>query len=420
MVSATADGASVNMGNLTGTLTQLQHERPWMLKIHCVNHRVELAVKDVMSQDPNCAEADKFYIDNFYLLKNSGVLKSKLKEAAAALNITYYPLPKIHGTRFVSHRKRGFGIFLHMWPAFITMYNDAIFTTKCGKTKAKISGLLKKFKGLKTLLNVCSSLDILNMVSPISLTFEADSLMPYEVSSCLGKFINAVSDLKELSTEEIKDDDERAINFFKLDECEDPLMLGRKMAKLTHEYPNAGDERKKDLNQKFHAVKSDEIHGDIITLYDAAVIHLKAVLSKLKTVIGVRFTSFENPVFHSMKIFDPMFWNNEDKAYGVEEIDQIYDHFKEPLKHAGFNVFLAKKEWRSLKGLVQESYKKFTAWQLWRTIITMRGEKEYQNICLLIKLVMCISENKKIKFKCRTGIFNTYHDIVRSQIIAKT
>ena len=42
VVSATADGASVNFGQYSGVLSQLKEDRPWMLKIHCINHRVEL------------------------------------------------------------------------------------------------------------------------------------------------------------------------------------------------------------------------------------------------------------------------------------------------------------------------------------------------------------------------------------------
>ena len=48
-------------------------------------------------------ECDKFYNTIFNLLKNSGKLKSATKEACIALNITYYHLSKIHGTRFVNN-----------------------------------------------------------------------------------------------------------------------------------------------------------------------------------------------------------------------------------------------------------------------------------------------------------------------------
>ena len=46
MVSSTADGASVNFGRYNGVLTQQKETRPWLVTIHCVAHRAELALKD--------------------------------------------------------------------------------------------------------------------------------------------------------------------------------------------------------------------------------------------------------------------------------------------------------------------------------------------------------------------------------------
>jgi hypothetical protein len=59
LVSFTADGASVNTGKYNGVLTQLKRNRPWLLTIHCANHRIELAVKSA------------FDIPEFALLKSS-------------------------------------------------------------------------------------------------------------------------------------------------------------------------------------------------------------------------------------------------------------------------------------------------------------------------------------------------------------
>ncbi len=39
VVSATADGASVNMGKYSGVLTHMKRERPWLLTIYCAKHR---------------------------------------------------------------------------------------------------------------------------------------------------------------------------------------------------------------------------------------------------------------------------------------------------------------------------------------------------------------------------------------------
>lgn len=60
MISSTADGASVNFGKYRGVLTQLKSTRRWLLTIHCVNHRVELAVKGAL-KDPYFDDVEVFY-----------------------------------------------------------------------------------------------------------------------------------------------------------------------------------------------------------------------------------------------------------------------------------------------------------------------------------------------------------------------
>ena len=113
LVSCTADGASVNMGHISGLLTRLGHDRDWMLKIHCANHRIELAVKAAF-KDTKFAQVDEFYQANFNLLRNSGKLKSAVQAAASAIGIEYYVLSKLTGTRFVGHRSKAYKRLLDM------------------------------------------------------------------------------------------------------------------------------------------------------------------------------------------------------------------------------------------------------------------------------------------------------------------
>jgi hypothetical protein len=98
LIAATSDGAYVNMGVYNGALTQLKRGHPWLVVIHCCNHRLELAIKDAVKGILKFEECDKFYTSIFYLFKNSGKLKTETKEACKALDITHYPLPKIHYT----------------------------------------------------------------------------------------------------------------------------------------------------------------------------------------------------------------------------------------------------------------------------------------------------------------------------------
>ena len=111
LISATADGASVNFGELTGFLARIAAEIPWLVKSHCANHRVELAFKDVFESSV-FNSLDELYIGIFSFLKNSGKARSILEEEAVKMGISYYQLPKLTSTRFVGHRRKSFKAYL--------------------------------------------------------------------------------------------------------------------------------------------------------------------------------------------------------------------------------------------------------------------------------------------------------------------
>ena len=46
LVTLATDGASVNTGRISGLMTRFTLGREWLVQIHCINHRIELAIKD--------------------------------------------------------------------------------------------------------------------------------------------------------------------------------------------------------------------------------------------------------------------------------------------------------------------------------------------------------------------------------------
>ena len=110
-------------------MTRLSVQRPWMIKIHCVNHRVELAIKEAIAET-EFSKVDDFYYSTTFLLKNSGKIKSEIKSAAHALNIQHYQLPKLTGTRFVGHRRAAFKCLLDTWPAMKLAFENIIADPK--------------------------------------------------------------------------------------------------------------------------------------------------------------------------------------------------------------------------------------------------------------------------------------------------
>ena len=236
LVSATADGANVNMGIYTGALTQLAENRPWLIKIHCVSHRLELAINDAVSDISKFQECDSFYISLYYLFKNSGKLKTEVRQACDALNITYYPLPKIQGTRFVNHRHGGLTKLMHIGCK--------------AETRAKVLGLLRKLKSYRFLcqvavyLDVLESivyLDVLESIGPLSLVFEQGVLMVYDVQPAVEKSLMILDDLKEESLDE-------AINsFLKQFSVKDESGV----TTVVSSYVKQGHERRKPANREY-------------------------------------------------------------------------------------------------------------------------------------------------------------------------
>ena len=135
---------------------------------------------------------------NFALLKNSGKIKGEIKAAAQALNIKHYTLLKLTGMRFVGHRRNAYTCLLNLWPAIIMAYKN-VCADKNTKpyTKTKVTGYLAKLRSYLFLCLVCSYLDTIEIVTPISKVSESEALMPNEVKPLLSETVTNIDDCLE-------------------------------------------------------------------------------------------------------------------------------------------------------------------------------------------------------------------------------
>ncbi|CAM1308543.1 Uncharacterised protein at_DN2367, partial [Pycnogonum litorale] len=164
LVSMTADGASVNFGQYNGLLTQMTQTRPWLLKIHCISHRLELAIKDSILKEKQFSEVKDFMQTIYYLFKQSGKIKHHFEEyGSKVLNATVYIFPKVTGTRFVAHVRRGLRHLLHNWGVLYAVCEDCISSTDPNMRgiKPKLQGVLKKLKNGSFLLSAAMLMQLL-------------------------------------------------------------------------------------------------------------------------------------------------------------------------------------------------------------------------------------------------------------------
>lgn len=385
LISATADGASVNFGKYTGVLTQLGETRIWLLKVHCVNHRVELAVKDTFKEAGTFKKVDEFYQSMYKLHKNSGAILGEVKKSCEALDITYYRLPRLTGTRFVNHRRRALTKLIHLWPAILTAYENAVVVTKSSETKAKLQGFVKKLRNVESLFQVCGTLDLIEKTSFASLVFEGNTLMPFEVKPSIEQTCEDLEELEAACDEEEVEEPpiDSHLRFFDVELNEDTEEWS-----IHHQYPRAGHELRNHENREYVDISIDDVQCPSST--NAVFKYMEKSAAKLKDVLTTRFSSFDESVYDDMKFFDMKYWDHENRNYGVTEIKNLAAHFNVSLEKAGFSLDHALAEWKNFKRLVKRMYVGFTALSVWKQIFGYR-KKEFPNLVILASIVMTVS-----------------------------
>ena len=347
----------------------------WLVKIHCVNHRIELAVKAAF-EDSLFSAVDRFYIANFALMKNSGAIKSAVKHASSSFHISHYELTKMTGTRFVSHRRKALTRLLNIWPALTSAYETILLTrTLKAETKGKIQGFLKNLKLYEFLCKVCCYLDILEKITPSSLVFEGEEVMPGNIQKSIRQTILELEDISENAGTDEELLDSHLSRF---------VITDKNILKTS--FVKTGDMLKKPANRADIEIEL----ADITHLSDGThqrVSLMKSMLAvTLIELIEDRFESFKNGIFEKLDWFDPGKWD-ETKNYGENELFAIADYFNMPLEESGFDrfnlLFLINWE-KSHFAFINLSPKK-----VWRDMLITKRE-EFPNLALIAELVICI------------------------------
>jgi len=87
-----------------GATTWMKNERPHLLVVHCVSHRLELAMKDAFEADDAFQKVSDTLFTIWNTFRKSGKLKRLLKKVAQIFNIQVVSWVKSNGTRFQNHK----------------------------------------------------------------------------------------------------------------------------------------------------------------------------------------------------------------------------------------------------------------------------------------------------------------------------
>ena len=389
LVSSTADGAAVNFGKYSGLLTRMKTDRPWLMTIHCVNHRTELAVKDSLQTIKIFRDIEDVMTNLYYMMKRSGKLKRNLESLGKVQEVQVLKFGKIHGTRFVSHHRRGVTVLIHNWLSLIQVLENSL-ANKGGQCDSKLRGVLKKLRNAKLLSASCVYREILEILSRLSLKFENDGLLIFEVIPALEEAKSRLEELEESASLPLESAG------FTLD--------GQK---VHCSLPKPGHMRKKAENREY----TDLTYSGMTNYED-----LKSQVSNLKSAavplvvetLDARFKSFaEDDIIKNTCWIDPA--NRKEKPEeDLQSMMLLAERFETTLAAHGFSAKQVPREWKDLQITVRSYYAGVSARVLWQRI-AQYSQVQFRNILMLVDIVFTLGSSNSVVergFSILTGMMS--------------
>ncbi|XP_070533136.1 zinc finger MYM-type protein 1-like [Ptychodera flava] len=186
-----SDGAACMVGRKGGVATLLAKENPMMISIHCIAHRLSLAVSQAAGRvnllrdsfKPNLSELFRFY-------DYSGVRMAKLHDIQEILDVAQLTLKEAKDTRWLSHDLACKALFNSL-PAVITSLE---YEARQNATAAGLATWIKKYSTLATLYLLC---DLLPHLSALSKCFQHHQVDLQQINIHIAVKIEVVSSMKD-------------------------------------------------------------------------------------------------------------------------------------------------------------------------------------------------------------------------------
>ena len=265
-----------------------------------------------------------------------------------------------------------------MWPAIVTAFENVVADVRTVReTRSKVIGYLTKLKSYAFLCLTCCYLDVLELITPCSKIFEGEGLMAYEISPILAE---TTANIEQSITADIGEEMLTShLASFRIENEE-----------LSSTFIKADDKHRSNANRERVLIPLDGFNNYLTdNSIDTAVAKKKEILADLNALIEAKFGDFSKPVFKNMSWFDPKNWT-QDRNYGDDQLKQLSSHFEVPLKAAGFNESLVKKEWRFFRNFVKVHHQGVNAKELWGKVFCHK-RTEYPNLCLLGEIIFSFS-----------------------------
>lgn len=194
MVFFASDGTNVNSGLKSGLITVFQEKGlDWLAFVWCLSHRLELALKDSLSDA--MSDIHEVLTSLFYLYKKSSKKLRELRQLHTVLKDVYtlendqVRPSKASGTRWIAHIMRSMAGFVDKYGVYVQHLENIIADTSKQTDKAKLEGKRRKMINASVLLRSCLFLDLLDSAKNFSLATQ------YEDSDIVN-MVDRIDDMK--------------------------------------------------------------------------------------------------------------------------------------------------------------------------------------------------------------------------------
>jgi len=171
------DGASVMLGRKCGVLAKLQQTYPNIIGWHCINHRLELSVHDVVKCMTDINHLKSFMDKLYSLYSRSPKARRELQECAAELGSQVYKIGRILDVRWSAS---SFRTVKAVWKSYASLHAHFAAASKDTfydvNDRALYAGLLKKLTNQIFLKNLALFYDALEELADLSEALQQDAI----------------------------------------------------------------------------------------------------------------------------------------------------------------------------------------------------------------------------------------------------